>query len=1028
MFMALGEESNKKTKIYDLATNYLYNPLGIDCENIRFSWKMASNVIGERQRAYELKVFKVDEVNNREILIWEKKAQSEKSVGILYEGEKLEEGTKYSWQVKVFNERGESFAPDKAYFETGVINSKYWTGADFISLSQKSYACPIFRMEKGLKNKKILKARLYITAMGVYLAYVNSNRVGVYEKDGFYYTHLGPGYSNGNVSLTYQTYDITDFLKGDKIAVSVMLGAGWYNGMGETFSKPAFKALIFILYEDGGADYFTTNTSDWKASLDGPVTKSGIYYGEDYDARKEKNLGDYKKAGYDDSGWIGGETLEGCAIEETDKKDALLITRAEYPGKIRAQNGLWGKLIGKYEKQAKSVTIYKGALRNKEYPNGVINVKKHFAANAPKEGIYLDNFIKKDNGIFEGGITLKKGEKMVVDMGQNMAGIPYIKFSANTGTTLTMSFGEMLNDKSKTGDGANDADGPFGSVYQKSLRGARSKATYTFSGEGIEEYAPLLTFFGYQYIGIEATDDVTIYDLRSLALSSVSKRAGYLKTNNESVNKLIENIIYSNLSNYFTTATDCPQRDERLFWTGDTQIFAQSALYNFDCAAFLCNLADILAENARILGYAPSVGDQIDGFFSNFAAGWSDCLIILPYAIYLQTGDVSALSKNYDAFVRYMEFLKENERQKNQAPLFGGMNFGDWLAFQGTAVEVVADLYYAYVTKLMARISDILGDKARKKEYGQKFEDIKAKFLDTYVDFSDNNLTVKSGEGNKGYQFQWELKGGVWEDNSQTALLWMLKLGFYKDEEMKKALVDLLVKNIKNENPKARSIRAKFGKNTLSTGFLGTNIIAPVLSDVGFSDVSYDLLLQDEIPSWLYEVKMGATTVWERWDSYSQAGFGDCEMNSFNHYAYGAVIEWMYRYMAGISYDEKNPGFCHIKLMPQFDTSDKYNSEERINYVNCTYQSYYGDISVEWKTRDKKLKYLSVEIPANTYAALYLPKDLVPAQSIYGVSFIGLTKHNDTEVLEFSLKSGGYVFYEEGGKLHISYKEGYLAI
>ena len=188
-------------------------------------------------------------------------------------------------------------------------------------------------------------------------------------------------------------------------------------------------------------------------------------------------------------------------------------------------------------------------------------------------------------------------------------------------------------------------------------------------------------------------------------------------------------------------------------------------------------------------------------------------------------------------------------------------------------------------------------------------------------------------------------KGGTWEDNSQTALLWMLKLGFYDSDEMRDAAKELLIENIKNENPAAGSIRANYGKNTLAVGFLGSNVITPVLSDIGSSDVSYDLLLQDEQPSWLFEVKAGATTIWERWNSYTPGvGFGDSEMNSFNHYAYGSVVEWMYRYMAGIAADEENPGFKNIILQPTPDTGEKYNDEERIHSVDASYESYYGKI------------------------------------------------------------------------------------
>ncbi len=264
-------------------------------------------------------------------------------------------------------------------------------------------------------------------------------------------------------------------------------------------------------------------------------------------------------------------------------------------------------------------------------------------------------------------------------------------------------------------------------------------------------------------------------------------------------------------------------------------------------------------------------------------------------------------------------------------------------------------------------------------------------------------------------------KGGVWENNSQTSLLWMLKLGFYDSEEMRDIAQKLLIENIKNENPDPSSIRAQAGKNTLAVGFLGSNVIAPVLTDIGNPQVSYDLLLQDGQPSWLFEVKAGATTVWERWNSYSPGiGFGDSEMNSFNHYAYGSVVEWMYRYMAGICSDLQEPGFKHVILQPTLDTGTKYNDEERINRVDASYDSVYGRIESSWKSEEGKLAFYHARIPANTTATLYLPvdhMDMGQMPNSSGITFKGMTEHNGQTAAEFTLLSGGYDFTVSDGKV-----------
>lgn len=446
------------------------------------------------------------------------------------------------------------------------------------------------------------------------------------------------------------------------------------------------------------------------------------------------------------------------------------------------------------------------------------------------------------------------------------------------------------------------------------------------------------------------------------------------------------------------------------------------------------DMQDIFAEITEAYDYVPSVTDQTGNFFGNLATGWSDVLIIVPWVLYQQTGDVSILEENWDVLKKYMEYLLRNERGgqgSNHCMIPNNrQNYGDWLSFQGTCLEVVSDYYYGYMNQLMAEIAGILGREQEKAAYEKKFEGIKQAFLRDYVTFENENLVIKSGEGNTNYQFMYSVgKGGTWENNSQTSLLWMLKLGFYDSDEMQDAARKLLLENIRNEYPDPGSIWAKANKNTLAVGFLGSNVIAPVLSDIGDSEVSYDLLLQDGQPSWLFEVKAGATTVWERWNSYTPGvGFGDSEMNSFNHYAYGSVVEWMYRYMAGISSDVKNPGFKRVILQPTLDTGTKYNDEERINRVDASYESLYGRIDSSWESEDGKPAFYHTKIPANSTATLYLPVENMDAQSnpnVSGVEYKGMTKHNGQTVAEFTLESGGYNFTVRGGTVIPAPAKGY---
>ncbi len=1169
-------KDNKPFEIIDMTVEYTENPIGIDADNIRFGWKMQSNLIGNRQIAYEINVFDGNES------VWNSgKVESNISVGIKYGGKALKDGQRYLWNVTVYDERGNAITSEDAFFEIGVTNTDEWKNAQFISMNS-SPSAPIFRTERKLLDKELCAARLYITAMGVYKAYVNGSEVSCLENGEKVYHHMNPGYGNGNVSLGYQTYDITNLIDNDVVAVSAVCGTGWYNGMWATNSSPALKALVVLTFADGEKQYISTNTTDWKGTLQGAITSNGVYYGEDYDARKNVALGDFTQVGYDDSKWVNSLTetkhedvviksefntveanalrvkvLEiGPAVKEDNEnrlqimeieafdnngdnviqsenvivsetlnaneqwksanltdgdngvtsdcgytteildygkstltlskpitfdfyfeektsineikiyprvnKDSISgelcanypksfeiqyscdngktwetvksvntgnvkntylygteqMTTKEYPGEIRARMGTVGKVLTEYSKEPVSATIYTGAKAESTYIGGEINVDKVITSNG-------------NDNLFNGGVTLKKGSTMIVNFGQNMSAIPEIEFSANNGTVLTMRFAEMLNDGSKVGTENTDADGPKGSIYQKSLRNARSEVIYTFAGNGKEYYKTLTSFFGYQYVEITATDDVTIHFMKSNAVSSVSEQTGNIETNNENVNKLFSNVLYGQLSNYFTTSTDCNQRDERSFWSGDTQAFAQTGLYNFNSFAFFEDLQEIMNENTMIKGYSPAIADDLNGYFSNWAAGWSDVLVIVPWTIYLQTGDKTVLENSYEAMTKYMDYLEDNERGRHQAPL-SNINFGDWLSFQGTSVEVISDYYYGYVTEIMKKTATVLGDDDGINRYSKKFDKIKDKFLSTHVTFLNKKLVIKSGKGDTSKQFHYDTgKGGVWEDNSQTALLWMLKLKFYKNDDMRDAAIRLLVENIKNENPDSESIRAQYGKNTLAVGFLGSNVLLPVLSIVGESDVAFDLLLQDENPSWLFEVKAGATTIWERWNSYTpNDGFGDSEMNSFNHYAYGSVAEWMYRYMVGIDHTEDCAGFKKVILQPSFDCDNTYNDEVRIDNVNGSYNSQYGIIDVNWNSNGGKMQSYNVVLPANTSGELYLPigEEFVKNfANIDGVEFKGMTSHNGKECAKFILASGGYSFTVTDNDITVQYMVGYTA-
>jgi alpha-L-rhamnosidase len=410
-------------------------------------------------------------------------------------------------------------------------------------------------------------------------------------------------------------------------------------------------------------------------------------------------------------------------------------------------------------------------------------------------------------------------------------------------------------------------------------------------------------------------------------------------------------------------------------------------------------------DKAQFTGVAP--GGRYN--FPGGSSGWADSGVILPWTLWQMTGDPAVVERNWPAMTRYLDWIRQ---QTGDTYAGQGSLTGDWLAPQKTSAQLMSDVYYGYVAHLMAKMARAAGRPAEAATYEQLFADIKRAFVRKYLNTEGGTVTVKSSLGEASPIEPGADPNEKTEDNTQSALLWVLKLGFYDTEDQRRALVGLLADNIGNDEAyKAahpKSSRVKYAENTLSVGFLGVNVLAPVLTDEGRADLAYKLLHQDALPSWLFSVKNGATTVWERWNSYSEdAGFGPVSMNSFNHYAYGAIMEWMYAYMAGIAPDPAGPGFRRFVLQPHLDPTG------RITHVAAAYTSPYGEIRSEWRLDDdgKTLTY-DVTVPGNSRATLRVPalaadsvrEGRTPLARVDGVRFLG---HRDSTA-SFELPSGHY--------------------
>lgn len=565
-------------------------------------------------------------------------------------------------------------------------------------------------------------------------------------------------------------------------------------------------------------------------------------------------------------------------------------------------------------------------------------------------------------------IDMKRTETgtYIYDMGQNMVGWTEIRVEGEQGTQVTLSHAEMLN--------------PDGTLYLENLRKAVQQNHYVLKGEGIECYEPHFTFHGFRYVElIGFPGEPNLDTIIGKVVHSDTPSTGSLETSNPMINQLYSNIVWGQRGNFLSVPTDCPQRDERLGWTGDAQIFARTASYNMDVSRFFSKYVVDMVDGQMDNGAFPDVAPDATWFewkqndrlrwYAPDNAGWGDAGVIIPWTLYLMYGDTRILQDNYNSMVRWVEYLKQNSTDLIRPDY---ANYGDWLSIDAdTPNDVLATAYFAYSTSLLAKISRVLGKQQEEEKYSALFQKISQAFCATYID----------AEG--------RIKG-----DTQTVYVLALQFELLTDE-LRSLAIQHLVNDIKKRNDR------------LSTGFLGVGYLLPALTTEGELDVAYSLLTQEAFPSWMYSIKHGATTIWERWDGWTEEnGFQKPSMNSFNHYSLGSVGEWMFRYMAGIEADPETPGFKHAIIRPQPGGT--------LEWVKADYTSLYGQIKVEWKQNDAGKFVLDVLIPANTTATVHVPGVQVSIQGLTGelnsqecdCEFIGVAEG----VSQYRIGSGSYRF------------------
>lgn len=881
----------QKISVYDLTCNHLQNPIGIDSPYPRLSWKIKATGRNVLQSAYAIRVA-TDSRFSKESIVWETvKKSSGESVLIKYGGNELRSGTRYYWQVRVWDANNKSSLwSDINFWETGLLKIEDWKASWIEPAQDTARHMPALMLRKDFTlSKNITSARAYVTSHGLYELYLNGKKAGDQV--------LTPGWTSYNKRLQYQVYDVTSMLQQGGNAIAAMLGDGWYRGtLGWSDNwaiwgkKLGLLCQLRIRYTDGSESWVITDGS-WKSTQDGPIIMNGIYDGETYDARKE--ISGWNKTGFDDSNW------KHVTVVDHDKT----VLRATETVPVRKIQEL------------KPVNIF-------YTPKGTL----------------------------------------VADFGQNMTGWVKLKVNGNEGTTITLRHAEVL-----------DKEGEF---YTANLRNANATATYILKGGEEEIYEPRFTFFGFRYVAIAGyPGQITNDALTAMVIHSDMEPTGSFECSNKLINQLQHNIRWGQKGNFLDVPTDCPQRDERLGWTGDAQVFCRTAAFNMDVAAFFAKwLKDVAADQYKN-GKIPFVIPNVFPNDNATSAGWGDAVTIIPWTMYHVYGDRNFLETQYASMKAYVDYIRNSA---NESYLWkGGSIFGDWLFYKPemdnhtaadgyTDRDLIATAFFAYSAKLLSKTSEVLGMEEERDIYHKEFDRVKEAFNKNYVTPS----------------------GRVFSD-SQTGYVLSLMFDLLPDKK-RSAATRYLVEDIKRRG------------NHLSTGFLGTPYLCHVLSENGYTDVAYDLLLQENFPSWLYPVKMGATTIWERWDGQkTDSTFQDENMNSFNHYAYGAIGDWMYQVVAGIRIGK--PGYKHIVIQPQPD--------KRLEYAHAAYESSYGKIQSGWKKVNGKL-IVEVTVPPNTTATITLPGSEVRNITENGKQarevFENIREQDGNVIIETG--SGSYVF------------------
>lgn len=869
--------------------------------------------------------------------------------------EKTEKGSNYSGIFKDYLEEAGQISLDNEEFTIRA------SGKETLILADPSRnGTPILRTVFDAGTKQLVKARMYVTARGIYEIYLNGERVGE--------DYFNPGLTQYNKNHMYQAFDVTDLVRSGKNAWGALLGEGWWSGnmtySGENWNyfgdRQSLLIKLVLTYQDGTTQEIVSQPETWKVFHEGPIRYGSFFQGEVYDATRDAAVDGWSFPDFDDQSWPAAKEvpLEGSAFVDS------------------ISNLQSGEIINDYDKLK-----LLGQLGNSP------KIVKTLTAQAMEE---------VRPGVF------------VYDMGQNMVGFPQISLkNGRKGAPITLRYAEV-----KYPDLA-EYKALKGMIMLENIRAALTQDVYYPKG-GAAVIQPRFTFHGYRFLEITGIDKALPLDaVKGKVVSSVHNFTAHYETSNPLVNKLWENITWSMLGNFLSIPTDTPARNERMGWSGDINVFSRTATYMADVNSFLKRHLMAIRDIQRPDGRFPDVAPVGGGFGGTL---WGSAGIIVPWETYSQYGDLTMLEEHYDAMKDYMEFLETKidpeTKILNEGPL------GDWLSPEGNKNDntLLWTAYHIYCLELMGKMSALLGHVQDKSAFDRRYEERKAFFNTIFVD-PVSGKTIKSGTvtgfmappGESDPNFKSE-KGQLVDTQASYAI--PLAMGAFDEKNIPKTHRHL-AETVKRENKDDNgTIRPGY---SLMTGFIGTASLAEALSKHGYHDLAYRLLQQTSYPSWLYSVKNGATTIWERLNSYTvEDGFGgNNSMNSFNHYSFGAIGAWMMNQSLGIERDDESPGFKHFILQPTPDPTGQ------MTWAKGHYDSMYGRIKSEWNISKNTVSY-HFTIPANTSATLHLQ-----AKDVNDITANG-KKINDVAAIEqlgqengkmiMKLSSGKYDFQVEHSK------------